>query len=171
VTLEEEGDLTRSEEDGDALELGHILSDFVMRDEFQCALVTVGLETRHQDEAVLHADRLGVDATVGASAESAGRYRAPKASPSPRRVGRLDSVQLSALALVLPELPECRLRLTGRTGGVARVVDALSLRLLDGFLVPANRLHHSSVFRGADGTILGTQAVVVEQAGRANRRS
>jgi len=68
VTLEEEGDLTRSEEDGDALELGHILGDFVMRDEFQCALVTVGLETHHQDEAVLHADRLGVDATVGACA-------------------------------------------------------------------------------------------------------
>jgi hypothetical protein len=39
-----------------------------------------------------------------------GRRQGLSASPAPGRVPRLNSLKFSGLALVMPELPECRLR-------------------------------------------------------------
>ena len=85
---------------------------------------------------------------------SGGPYPGRSASPAPGRMRRLNPMQFSALAFVLPELPESRLSPAVRTCGLTRVVYALRLRLLDGLLVPANRVHHSSLSRGADETTL-----------------
>jgi hypothetical protein len=53
-----------------------------------------------------------------------------------------EAFKLAALALIATELPYGRLRPAARADGVFRVVESLSLRLLNGLTVPACPLAH-----------------------------
>jgi hypothetical protein len=53
---------------------------------------------------------------------------------------RLKPFELAAIALVATELPQRRLRSTAWTDRMQRVVESLSLRLLDGLAIPTDRL-------------------------------